>query len=1175
MRTIRRLFFHRWLATLIGCVLLALLVWFLGPLIAIGGVVPLEDDLTRWIVIGVIFLIWAILILIGVLRARSKDKALVSGLTAGPDAGEAEIALLRRRLEDTLKRLKTAPGGEGKRHLYELPWYMLIGPPGSGKTTALVKSGLSFVGADGRGVESVRGIGGTRNCDWWFAEEAVLLDTAGRYMTQDSDQETDSKAWLGFIDLLKTYRPRAPINGALLVTPLVELAAMSDADRRAHARTLRERLAELRQRLAVDFPVYVLFTKLDQAAGFVEFFDRLSKEERRQVWGFTLPLIRDRHAEPAVTKAPEAFDKLFTRLSDHMFDRLQEEADPRRRMLIHGFPAQIASLRTAAQEFLDGIFSPSRYEHATMLRGAYLTSGTQEGTPVDRIMGMLARSFGLPESRQAALTGGGRSYFLGDLLEKVVFAESRLVSTDPRVESRMAWMRAGVYGGSAAIIALTFGLWTWSAFTNAALIADAESMLPPYNQAVAPVADKAARDPDLRPILKSLNQLRVLAGLDQPSAPLSAGFGLYQGRKLTGAGMQSYRRALNALMLPRLLLRFDAAVNATMAQPDLQYEFLKAYLMLGNGGPLDKSFVEQLLIGDWEVSYPDPSDAALRAQLKGHLETLLAGPLANIPLDTAAIDRARRNIGATPLAQRAYAAIRTSPEAEALPEWRIIDHAGPSADRVLVRRSGKPLTEGVPGLFTRDGFYHVFLLHYAEAGTSLASERWVLGSTAQTPTATEAKALATNIVQLYETEFIDRWDKMLGDLAIVPFHNNADAAEVVGILASPTSPFRSLFPAVVHETQLTKPPEELAVASLVVPGKAAEVQSAASRLGQIAQASGVVPAGQTQPGAAVEQHFQRLTQYVGTGPGPSRLDDTMKSLNDTYQQLNGLATPGQDLLHGTAAASSGAGLRKLQADAAQMPAPLNSMIASIGQGATTLTAAGTREQLKADWTSAVLPFCTQALEGRYPVRHESSVDVTLDDFVRLFGAGGQIDGFFNTNMKSFVDNSRVPWRWQHSDNGDLGLGNDVLVQFQRAAKIRDEFFPPGGGQPGMKFYLTPTALDAGTKQAILEVDATTITYAHGPQTETTVQWPSPTGSGQVRLALQPTDDSTTPSLSATGPWAWFRLVDQGRVESGGSSDHKKLTFTLGSHQVSYDLRAGSVLNPLTLADVGEFRCPRM
>ena len=64
---------------------------------------------------------------------------------------------------------------------------MIIGPPGSGKTTALINSGLKFPLARGATPEAVAGVGGTRYCDWWFTEDAVLIDTAGRYTTQDSD----------------------------------------------------------------------------------------------------------------------------------------------------------------------------------------------------------------------------------------------------------------------------------------------------------------------------------------------------------------------------------------------------------------------------------------------------------------------------------------------------------------------------------------------------------------------------------------------------------------------------------------------------------------------------------------------------------------------------------------------------------------------------------------------------------------------------------------------------------------------------------------------------------------------------------------------------------------------------------------------------------------------------
>ena len=136
----------------------------------------------------------------------------------------------------------------------------------------------------------MRGVGGTRNCDWWFTDQAVLIDTAGRYTTQDSDARVDGAGWLGFLRLLKQHRRRQPLNGVVVAIGLSDLAALDDDARHAHARTIRRRVRELHDQLGVRVPIYAVFTKTDLIAGFVEFFDNLGKEEREQVWGMTFPL---------------------------------------------------------------------------------------------------------------------------------------------------------------------------------------------------------------------------------------------------------------------------------------------------------------------------------------------------------------------------------------------------------------------------------------------------------------------------------------------------------------------------------------------------------------------------------------------------------------------------------------------------------------------------------------------------------------------------------------------------------------------------------------------------------------------------------------------------------------------------------------------------------------------
>jgi type VI secretion system protein ImpL len=131
---------------------------------------------------------------------------------------------------------------------------VIVGAPGSGKTTALVNSGLKFPLEEAGASQSIKGVGGTRNCDWWFTDEAVLLDTAGRYVTQDSEQKVDASAWLGFLELLKRFRPRQPLNGAIVTVSISDLLYQTDAQRERYARDVRSRVQELHERLGLRFP---------------------------------------------------------------------------------------------------------------------------------------------------------------------------------------------------------------------------------------------------------------------------------------------------------------------------------------------------------------------------------------------------------------------------------------------------------------------------------------------------------------------------------------------------------------------------------------------------------------------------------------------------------------------------------------------------------------------------------------------------------------------------------------------------------------------------------------------------------------------------------------------------------------------------------------------------------
>ena len=327
MRKIVDFFKKRWVISLIGLIALSILIWFVGPLVAIAGKVPLADAVVRLVVILIVVLIWGLNNLRVQMQANRANDQIAEGMaqstqsaTKNKGQSDQDVAQLKERFDEAMSVLKKSSRKGGSVNLYELPWYIIIGPPGSGKTTALTHSGLEFPLAERFGKQALRGVGGTRNCDWWFTNDAVILDTAGRYVTQDSHGEADSAEWEGFLNLLKKYRKRRPINGVLISMSLPDLMLFNEHEQDYHIRAIKQRIQELDQQLGIRFPIYVLFTKCDLVAGFMEFFDDLGREERAQVWGMTFPS----NEQNVVQRFGVEFDGLLQRLNERLLARLNQ-----------------------------------------------------------------------------------------------------------------------------------------------------------------------------------------------------------------------------------------------------------------------------------------------------------------------------------------------------------------------------------------------------------------------------------------------------------------------------------------------------------------------------------------------------------------------------------------------------------------------------------------------------------------------------------------------------------------------------------------------------------------------------------------------------------------------------------------------------------------------------------
>jgi type VI secretion system protein ImpL len=1151
---------RRVIPALLGLLLFALFVWYAGPYFAFADYRPLESIAARLIAIALVFPIWGAFVLLKRLRAnRASDKlvaAVVKQSSAQREGPSADAVQLRERFEEAVATLKEKR--RSGHSLYDLPWYAIIGAPGSGKTTALVNSGLHFPLEQRSGKGALRGIGGTRNCDWWFTDEAVFLDTAGRYTTQDSDASADSAGWAEFLALLRKYRKRRPLNGVILTISAQDLMLMHSGPD-AHVEAARRRLNELNRELRIKLPVYLMVTKCDLVAGFTEYFDDLAQEGRAQVWGVTFPYEQSVKGQAAPTFGAE-FDALIVRLNERVLARVEDDRDARRRTRIFAFPQQMAALRDALVSYVTEVFASTRFDQPVLLRGVYFTSGTQEGTPIDRLLGALGRKFAVaPEA--VAPAGRGKAYFIERLLKEVIFAESGLAGVNRRFEFQTAALQLGGYVAMAAAAVLGLILWTISYNRNRAYLDDVAGDVARLRD--VPAVTASASLDDALPRIDAVRAVMESASRFGEGAPWGMRWGLFQGRSLSLAARDAYTRELDGALLPHVAERFRQRLIEYAAESEKVYPYLKAYLMLGHPEHLNKEQLEYLADLEWQEAYAaDPDRGAVVAK---HFRSLLDNKesLRPVTLDAAIVAQARSTLQQASLPGLVYRYVRINYVNDTARALRLDLAAGLGAERVLQRKSRASLAEPVPSIYTAPVFKEITAKGTGAILKQFADEYWVWGDAR--PSLTGTVKLSADFLDIYEKEYIAAWDRIVNDIQAAPLSSLADAKEALAILSGPTSPLRGFLKTVRDHTFLVPPaqPPKPEAGGLGLGANVASIfQRAKKELGVPTQV----------PGAQITAHFEPIHRLVGAEGAAAPIDAVLEKLRQLQQKVQPLGNEvgGTNPGDPQALASIGTTANELKRDVAPLPPSIGSVVTQVANGATAAVRGGVRSTLESRYQQDVLRECNMVVANRYPFSATSGVDVPLADFGRLFGHGGAYDNFFKSELAQLVDTSRNPWSWRSDASGaTIGGSASMLRHFEAAQRIRDMFFRPGSQDPELRFTATPEALDAGSLRFTLEIDGQPADYRHGAPRPTPMTWPGPKP-GLVVAAFEERGGGR-PNLVFQGPWAWFRFIDGVRVERETEVRYA-LIISAGGHQARVTIEAPTIRNPYGRRELQQFRC---
>jgi type VI secretion system protein ImpL len=463
--------------------------------------------------------------------------------------------VLRERLKHAIAMLRTdrSAGGGGSSALYDLPWYLVIGMSAAGKTSLLTRSGLSAsIASSANDTES-----GTQHCDWYFSPEAVMIDTAGRYLRDDPS----ASEFAAFLRLLKKQRSKAAVNGLVLVVSLPELLACTTAERNELAAQLVSRIEEYNDCLDANPPIYLMLSKTDQLPGFSQAFEGLDLNERQQPLGMTFGLseIRNQGLRPVLDAKLANLHGHIRRHVDAQMIALGADADS----ALLNFPNYFAELSGVLEQFLQHFAETRRSGAPLLLRGLYFTSALQTDQQLSQVYeDDLAESFALQAEPEQPQQSSGRkisdrSYFITDTFRRVIFPDRDLTLYQSRLGKNNSASPALL--GLAVLAGVAFIGWQALSFQN-------------NRQWLAALREQLTelqQSPDRAGLLASGQGLELLreqlTAIEKHRAngvPLQLSAGLYRGDDIYLVAQTAYLQQLRTQALEPVTLQLQLQMRA-------------------------------------------------------------------------------------------------------------------------------------------------------------------------------------------------------------------------------------------------------------------------------------------------------------------------------------------------------------------------------------------------------------------------------------------------------------------------------------------------------------------------------------------------------------------------------------------------------------------------------------
>ncbi|MGL4668297.1 MAG: type VI secretion system membrane subunit TssM [Saezia sp.] len=1208
-------------------VLLAILVWWLGPEWEFRGSKPLESLLARvtaTIVLLIIPLFW------WTLSTRKKYQKL-EGERKYHEAVELDscipyVQAQDRHMDESFAALKA--NSLNSDFLYKLPWYLVLGQENSGKTSLINRSNQSFTLTSVMKAAAVKGMKDpylAYPIDWWIGNEAVLIDPPGEIISQIVDQENiinasdqdsnathgenahqksalptelSSRLWSALIEWLDKKRSSRPLNGIILTIDLPLLLSQTPSERKAMAVFLRARMFELSQKLGIRFPIYIVLTKFDLVEGFDEFFAKLPRDVRENVLGFSFTLNSVHNYDVWLDEFVKDYDALIQGLKEQVFDDIGTPHTLKEREDLFSFFSQLAGVRNILFAYLTEILGSDNYSTPALVRGVFFSSVYQEGLLSNAFVTEAAKTYRVSGSiPQAKEHKQGVIYFAQKLFTDVIYPEAGLAGDNIKVlqqKKQILYANATV---AATVCVLAFSGWQYYYTFNRDKALAVESTVEGFDhylkttQGLNAYLMSGDLDKTGKELLPALNQIREavsIFGNYREAVPVLQDMGLYEGRKIGPKVDETYIYLLSHRFLAALSEGVMDSINAAPSGSDEQLAALRVYQMMQNLKNRRPEIVQHWMLRSWQSSYPN--DGVTQENLMSHLEYAMRYAQSELPHWDAKIGDVQEKLSRIPMQQRVYMSMKASSRDVLVRPLSLRNEVGLSFDMVFKPVRGATETSQqvsanrhnvvydatsqpllLDALFTTKGFKDYFAPRSEDIADLAMVDEWVLGKKDSIYYSEEdIKVMRERINTLYVTDYIDTWHRALNQFEVVDFKDVQHGVTVLETVVSTSAPFRRLLETVKDNSEIYTSLSSGADNAAGVPQNAAPTE-----------AKVVIPPlkdSLQSESLRISRAFAPLYRMLDSNnEKPSTYDDLMKVTSELYEYMK-LVQDSPDrgkvalqLVMDRFELKGADPISNLQRMSVGLPEPMNRHAAKLAQQAERILIIEALKELENRWDRDVYKFYSERLAPRYPFNSASRYDVSLDDFEKFFGPRGVLEEFTNKYLNAFLkDNINSLYS---KEQGRYLIRTDLLEQFETANRIRDAFFNSQGAL-NIQFTVQPLGMTANTRSSLLNVDGQLIAYRHGPSTTVGLIWPNSLSDGVVSKVTLINSAGGSSEISAKGPWSFFRLLSQGKEDGEHSSTSVQLKFVVGQNAMTYRILSEKMNNPFTSMLFHGFKLPR-